>query len=71
MINYTDQFDIKAVICSGKIIWQGRNGFEWTNPNRFALRTMFQLKNNGESTLKIHRDAGLEKTKVLAMNSNY
>lgn len=38
-------------------------------PNRTALRTMFSLKDHGKGTLKTHRDAGLDKTKVIALNS--
>ena len=32
MVNYNDKFDIKTVIGSGKVLWQGRNGFEWIGP---------------------------------------
>ena len=38
-------------------------------PNRNALRTMFQLKNQGSENLRIHRDAGLKKTQVLALST--
>ena len=36
-------------------------------PDRHALRVMFSLKEHKNGTLKIHRDAGLEKTKVIAL----
>jgi hypothetical protein len=37
-------------------------------PDRNALRVMFSLKEHKNGALKIHRDAGLEKTKVIALN---
>jgi uncharacterized protein (DUF1330 family) len=37
-------------------------------PDRHALRVMFSLKGHENDALKIHRDAGLEKTKVIALN---
>jgi hypothetical protein len=37
-------------------------------PNRVVLRTMLSLKDRGNGALKIHRDAGLEHTKVVALN---
>jgi hypothetical protein len=37
-------------------------------PTRFALQRMFTFKSRAEDSLRIHRDAGLEKTKVFALN---
>ncbi len=37
-------------------------------PNRVVLRTMLSLKDRGNGDIKIHRDAGLEHTKVVALN---
>ncbi len=33
MVNYSSEIDILSVIGSGKILWQGRNGFEWIGPD--------------------------------------
>ena len=36
-------------------------------PDRHALRVMFSLKEHKNGALKIHRDAGLDKTRVIAL----
>ncbi len=81
-LKYKDEKqELKSILGDGKILWFGKNGFEiigegkeeWDTfglvryPSRKTFQKMFTLRSKTESNEAIHRDAGLDKTKVIAL----
>ncbi|MHA1944924.1 MAG: hypothetical protein ACXAC6_10610 [Candidatus Hodarchaeales archaeon] len=47
MVNYSSEIDILSVIGSGKILWQGRNGFEWIGPDNEEWKDVYIIQYSG------------------------
>jgi hypothetical protein len=70
MVNYPDQFDIKTVIGSGKVLWQGRNGFEWIGPDDEKWKDVYIIQYSDskiQSAIDRFNNAPLTQLNLLAV----